>query len=87
VINPGNPQQVYIALATPGVNGDQSSSLGLFVSSDGGMDWVPIPVSPTWSVTRKLIFDPATPNFLYGLTDTGLYRLALPGIAKDLASD
>jgi len=87
VINPGNPQEIYIALASIGAENGQEDSLGIFASRDGGTTWQPVSKSPDWAVTRKLILDPATPGFLYGLTDAAPYRLALTGDAMEFMSN
>ncbi|MCL4395933.1 MAG: HEAT repeat domain-containing protein [Chloroflexi bacterium] len=79
VVNPENVDQIFIALAANGSNPGQQNSLGVSVSNDSGQTWVPLLDSPTWSVTRTLIVDRTTPEFLYGLSDVGPWRYQLNG--------
>jgi len=78
VINPGNTEQVYVALSAAGSNPDLPNSLGIASSSDGGMTWEMLPDSPTWSVTHQLVLDRTSPGYLYGLSDVGPWRYELP---------
>ncbi len=77
VVNPGNTEQVYIALSAAGLNSGQPNSLGMASSSDGGKTWVMLPDSPTWSVTSQLVLDRTTPEYLYGLSDVGPWHYEL----------
>jgi len=76
VLNPGNTNQVYIALSANDSN-DQLSSLGIASSTDGGETWVMLPDSPSWSVTTRLVMDRTAPEYLYGLSDVGPWRYEL----------
>lgn len=75
VVNPLNVQQIYIALAA--TNGNQRNPLGIAASSNGGKTWAMLPASPNLSVTRILIIDQTTPQYLYGLSDAGPWRYEL----------
>jgi len=81
VVDPEKVQRLYLALAV-GSEGEHVNSLGIAVSNDGGKTWVILPDSPPWSVTRHLIIDHTTPEFLYGLADEGPWRYALTADAS-----
>jgi hypothetical protein len=67
-------QQIYMALGvTVGTSQLHTTPLGIFRSDDGGETWVAIDYLST-----RLIIDPATPNYLYGLTEVGAWQTALP---------
>lgn len=76
VVDPEKVQRVYVALAV-GSEGDHFNSLGIAASNDGGKTWVALPDSPTWSVTRHLLINQTSPEFLYGLADEGPWRYTL----------
>ncbi len=80
IVNPGNPNQVYVALSAVDSN-NQPNSLGIASSTDGGKTWVMLPDSPTWSVTSQLVLDRTTPEYLYGLSDVGPWYYDLSAVA------
>jgi HEAT repeats len=77
LVNPQNPNQIFVALAVNGTTGVQLNALGVTASGDGGETWLMLPNSPTWSVTRQMILDRTTGRYLYGMSDVGPWRYDL----------
>jgi hypothetical protein len=78
-VDPWNPRQVYIALASPGAEPGKLDPLGLSASTDGGETFYQLEDSPMSAVTKNLFADQDVPGYLYGL-DNGTYLpYQLPG--------
>ena len=77
LVDPHNPNQIFVALAVNGTTGDQLNALGITMSGDSGATWLMLPNSPTWSVTRQIIIDRTTARYLYGMSDVGPWRYDL----------
>ncbi len=90
VINPANPNIMYVLTGdgnssggcfTPNVclsfGQEVSSSLGVFKTFDGGINWfrtgLLAPISPFYQ-GRELIIDPNNPETLIAATSVGVYR-------------
>jgi photosystem II stability/assembly factor-like uncharacterized protein len=73
VVSPTDPQAVYVAVATPDVNGLQGNN-GVWKSTDGGNTWA----NTTTSITANadftdVVMDPTNPLTLYAsVGDTGV---------------
>ena len=77
LVNPQNPNQIFVALAVNGTTGDQLNAIGVTVSGDGGASWLMLPNAPTWSATRQMILDRTTRRYVYGMSDVGPWRYDL----------
>ena len=90
VINPQNPQTVYVALARAGgfpalsaAKGHPSANgpVGVFRSDDGGTNWTQLAGGLPNQAATDLAFEPNNPNVLYagighifGATENGIYK-------------
>ena len=75
-VNPDHPRRVYLTLAT------QSGMaplvpFGLFVSTDGGDNWLPLTQWNVDEITTRLVVDPSAPARLLGLTRSGVWQYPL----------
>jgi HEAT repeats len=77
LVNPQNPNQMFVALAVNGTTDAALNALGVTMSGDGGATWLMLPQTPTWSVTRQMVIDRTTLRYLYGMTDVGPWRYDL----------
>ena len=79
VVDPQNSRQVYIALASRGVEpGGIKDPLGISVSNDGGATWRSLENSPMDIMTTQLVIDPQEHGYLFGMTVDTPWRYALP---------
>ncbi|MCL4393251.1 MAG: HEAT repeat domain-containing protein [Chloroflexi bacterium] len=81
VVNPSDSHEIYVAIATIGPSGGPADSLGIAASHDGGNTWTAMAESPKGAITKQLVMDPAAPDYLYGQTDGGAYRMTVGGNA------
>lgn len=80
-INPSNENEVYIG--TGDGDGNDTYSIGVLKSSDGGLSWEETGL--TWDTfeTRninKIEFDPSDPNTIYAAGNNGLYKSSNGGV-------
>ncbi len=87
VIDPGNPQIIYIATSDPFGYGNPfwggTYSVGIRKSTDGGNTWTATGL--TWTVgqnrtIRRLAIHPSNGNILLAATSDGVYRTADGGL-------
>lgn len=74
-IDPVSPINLY--LATGEIDGNDTYSVGIFKSTDGGITWVKTSLSWAVSLQRKigrLLINPLRPNTLVAATSDGIYR-------------
>ncbi len=74
-VHPTAPDTLYIA--TGDADGQDSRSIGVLKSADGGLSWQPTGLN--WSVTngryiRRLIMNPVNPRTLFCASSNGIYR-------------
>jgi hypothetical protein len=96
VVDPTNPDTVYIALALPGVNGvnilaNANLNFGIWKSMNGGTDWTNTTfadISTALNYT-DLVIDPSNPQVLYaavgtpgGSGDNGIWKTTTGGDAS-----
>ena len=80
VINPQNPDVIYAASGDGDAN--DTYSLGVLKSTDGGETWTVTGLN--WTVTntrtiRRLIMNPSNPDILYAATSAGIYKTTNAG--------
>ncbi len=74
-VNPDNPNQVYLTLATQsGPTELPLMPFGLFQSADGGNSWSPLVRWKVDYVTTRLVIDLTPPARLLGLTEAGMWE-------------
>jgi len=73
-----NSRQVYVALASSGAESGTKDPLGISVSNDGGTTWEILGNSPMDVVTTRLVIDPQSHNYLFGMAGDASWRYALP---------
>ena len=71
-------RQVYVALASSGEEPGTRDSLGISVSNDGGTTWEILGNSPMDVMTTRLIIDPQSHDYLFGMAGDASWRYALP---------
>ena len=74
-IDPANPNTMYIA--TGDGDGQDTYSIGVLKSTDGGNTWNATGLQFTVSsghIIRKLVMSPANPHLLFAATNSGLIR-------------
>ena len=76
-LDPNQVARVYIALAIIVPENRARLPLCIAASDDGGATWKMLLGAPTWTLTTRLIFDPTTPDYLFGNSDGGPWRHAL----------
>jgi len=81
-VDPTNSNTVYIA--TGDGDGNDTYSIGVLKSIDGGTTWNSTGLN--WSTTqarvmRKIIIDPTNPNILFVASSNGLYKTTDAGIS------
>ena len=85
LVDPVDTRRVYAAIAS-GIGAPTTGSavvpmdamvfpLGIYASPDGGDHWSVLAGAPMDAITRRLSVDPASPDYLYGLTDSGAWRV------------
>ncbi len=72
-IDPLDERRVYIAVAST----TGRAVLGIYVTTDGGSTWSPLPEAPLDYVTNRLTLDWSAPEYLFGGTGVGTWRYRL----------
>jgi photosystem II stability/assembly factor-like uncharacterized protein len=67
VLDPSNPQTVYVGTGDPNISGYPFIGDGIWKSTDGGTNWEHIGLEETHIVTQ-IIVDPTNPQTLYAAT-------------------
>lgn len=81
-INPSDPDIIYI-LTGDGDGGSGSRSIGVYKSTNGGVDWSATGL--TWGANEdvdayKLMMEPGDPNYLIVAADNGIWRTTNAGV-------
>ncbi|NLJ07500.1 MAG: PKD domain-containing protein [Sphingobacteriales bacterium] len=80
VINPQNPAVMYLASSDGDAN--DTYSIGVLKSTDGGQTWVVTGLNFNVTQTRtirKLLMHPSNPDILYAATNNGIYKTVNAG--------
>lgn len=77
-IDPQKSRRVYIALAARGAELGVKDPLGIGVSDDGGATWEMLQGSPIKFITTRLILDPHSPEYLFGMAGDTPWQYTLP---------
>ena len=76
-VDPSNASQVYITLAKSEASQVPLTPFGIFQSMDGGNSWASLTPWNVDYVTTRLVIDPGTPGYLFGLTEGGAWQYPL----------
>ncbi len=77
-VYPDNAQEVYLTLGTiHGATQEPVTPFGFFQTTDGGDTWSPVLQWNMDYATTRLVIDPTTPQYLYGLTEMGVWQYPL----------
>lgn len=75
VIDPTDPQIMYMATGDGDGNGTTSHSFGIVKTIDGGVNWeVILETTGDGQFINELLINPDNPNLLFAATSFGLYR-------------
>ena len=75
IVNPQNPNIVYVASSISGIDGPTAPARGIFRSLDGGQSWEALLTCPDCQGASELVIDPATPATLYaGIYGYGVFK-------------
>lgn len=77
-VNPENAQQIFVALATPGLKSGSNIPLAIFASNDDGESWRLLPDSPMSANTTRLVIHEPWTGYLYGVADGTPWRYMIP---------
>ena len=75
--------RLYIALASQGAEPGTKDPLGISESNDAGATWETLKDSPTNVITTRLVIDPQTHAYLFGMAGDTSWRYALPNPVCD----
>jgi hypothetical protein len=78
VVDPRDGRHLYIALASPGADVGTQDPMGISESVDSGANWWALENSPMDVIITRLVMDPQETGYLFGMTQSGPWRYALP---------
>lgn len=76
-INPSNTNIIYIATGDRDDYKNASISAGIYRSTDGGLNWLPVNSGLDFTgffQISKILINPSNPNTVYAATSTGIYK-------------
>jgi hypothetical protein len=79
-LDSSNSQRLFVALAATAPSSSvPTTSLGIYVSNDGGSTFSFLQDSPRGYITTRLVLDPSLPGYIFGVTGIGTWRYTLDG--------